>query len=160
MKGSAIRDLRHPRVDAANTFVDQGFQWEYPVQVWAERGYVVVCFNEGDVSQNSELSAAYDQWASNTKGVSVDSMQRWAYFNEVESLEAAIDALVERGLIDRERIGIAGYSRGSQIVNVTMTQSRSFRAASSGMAVTASPPATFYGGYITGLTGAVRRIAV
>lgn len=40
--------------------------------------------------------------------------------------------LAAEGLIDPARVGIAGYSRGSQMVNVTVTNSNMFRAASSG----------------------------
>src|SRR3546814_19131769 len=46
--------------------------------------------------------------------------------------EDAIAELASEGIVDPDRIGIAGYSRGSQMVNVAMTQSEMFRAASSG----------------------------
>src|SRR3546814_3897815 len=54
------------------------------------------------------------------------------WINGVYSFEDAIAELASEGIVDPDRIGIAGYSRGSQMVNVAMTQSEMFRAASSG----------------------------
>jgi dienelactone hydrolase len=48
------------------------------------------------------------------------------------SFEDAVTELAREGIVDPQRVGIAGYSRGSQLVNVAMTQSNFFRAASSG----------------------------
>src|SRR3546814_1911011 len=48
--------------DADERFVDVGFQWDYPVQVWAERGYVVVAMNDPIVGDSEEMLAAYAQW--------------------------------------------------------------------------------------------------
>src|SRR3546814_4634500 len=44
--------------DADERFVDVGFQWDYPVQVWAERGYVVVAMNDPIVGDSEEMLAA------------------------------------------------------------------------------------------------------
>src|SRR3546814_5163132 len=59
-------------------------------------------------------------------------MRQLIWLNGVASYEDAVMELVGTGVIDQARVGIAGYSRGSQMVNVTITNSSLFRAASSG----------------------------
>ncbi len=50
---------------------------------------------------------------------------------EKQAYEGAIDALAERGLIDRDRVGIVGFSRSVCFVGYTLTHSKySFAAAS------------------------------
>src|SRR3546814_771840 len=117
--------------DADERFVDVGFQWDYPVQVWAERGYVVVAMNDPIVGDSEEMLAAYAQWGA-PGPLPRERVQDLIWINGTLSFEDAIGELVAEGLVDPKRVGIAGYSRGSQMVNVTMTQSKVFRAASSG----------------------------
>lgn len=129
--------------DVANRFVDQDLQWDFPVQVWAERGYVVVCVNEPSMSK-SERDQAMLQWSlKEGDSASVESVQRWVYDSVVQSFEQVAERLIARGLIQRDRIGIVGYSRGSQIVNIAMTRSKLFRAASSGEGGYAEPAGYF-----------------
>jgi dipeptidyl aminopeptidase/acylaminoacyl peptidase len=53
-------------------------------------------------------------------------------YNWMAMMEAAIDILSEEGLIDKERVGIAGFSRTSWLTDFTLTHSNyHFRAASS-----------------------------
>src|SRR3546814_19603499 len=59
-------------------------------------------------------------------------MRQLIWLNGVASYEDAVMELVGTGVIDQARVGIAGYSRGSQMVNVPITNSSLFRAASSG----------------------------
>lgn len=61
-----------------------------------------------------------------------EQMRKLLWLTGVASFETAVEELEAAGVIDKERVGIAGYSRGSQLVNVAMTQSKMFRAASSG----------------------------
>lgn len=61
-----------------------------------------------------------------------DTVRQRIWLNGVHSIEDAVKDLIAEGLIDPGRLGIAGYSRGSQMVNITVTNSRLFRAASSG----------------------------
>src|SRR3546814_2605744 len=61
-----------------------------------------------------------------------EKLRELIWINGVYSFEDAIAELASEGIVDPDRIGIAGYSRGSQMVNVAMTQSEMFRAASSG----------------------------
>ncbi|MEJ0034957.1 MAG: prolyl oligopeptidase family serine peptidase [Gammaproteobacteria bacterium] len=119
--------------DADERFASADFQWQYPVQVFAERGYVVIAVNDPAPSQSETLKAAVTQWSASTPGpVTPAQLQDEVWLSEVELFEAAVRDLAAKGLVDVDRVGIAGYSRGSQMVNVTMTQSTLFKAGSSG----------------------------
>jgi len=118
--------------DADERFADQDLQWDYPVQSWAERGYVVVLINDPSPRQNPDLMPGYAQWRSGTGPLSPAEVQDSAWIDVVHMLEDVVSQLVRDGLVDGSRVGIAGYSRGSQITNVAVTQSGLFRAASSG----------------------------
>jgi dipeptidyl aminopeptidase/acylaminoacyl peptidase len=118
--------------DADQRFADQENQWEYPVQMLAERGYVVLLVNDPATRQNAEIRDAYDAWTLQRAALPPEDMRKLLWLSGVASFEAAVEELVAEGIIDKERVGIAGYSRGSQMVNVAMTHSTMFRAASSG----------------------------
>jgi dienelactone hydrolase len=118
--------------DADERFARADVEWNYPAQVFAERGYLVLLINDPAPSQDATLSAAYDEWMSGDGAIGPHQLQQLLWLNGVYCFESAIDDLVNAGIIDPNRVGIAGYSRGSQMTNVTMTQSSRFRAASSG----------------------------
>lgn len=117
--------------DADERFASPELQWDYPIQVLAERGYLIVSINDPSPRQNETLMRGIDAWGGDT-GMPYEEVQDLMWQDVVRSYEAAAAALDAEGLIDRARLGIAGFSRGSQMVNVAMTQSRLFRAASSG----------------------------
>lgn len=129
--------------DADERFVDFGFQWNYPVQALAERGYVVVAMNSPSSRESAELAAAYAQWGGDKGPLPLERVQDLIWINGAWSFEDAIKELVADGLVDPRRVGIAGYSFGSQMVNATMTQSKVFRAASSGDGGVLEPSAYF-----------------
>lgn len=118
--------------DADERFANIGLQWEYPVQVWAERGYVVLLINDPRSRQSGELIAAYDAWSRGDGPPGPAEVQRLIWLNGVYSFEDAIAELVAEKVVDPARIGIAGFSRGSQMVNVSITHSKVFSAASGG----------------------------
>ncbi len=118
--------------DADERFARNGFQWNYPIQVFAERGFVVLLVNDPAPNQSEKLAAAYAQWGGGQGGMTPAVVQQLVWLSGVATFETAVGDLIESGVIDPNRVGIAGYSRGSQMVNVTMTQSAMFRAASSG----------------------------
>jgi dipeptidyl aminopeptidase/acylaminoacyl peptidase len=118
--------------DADERFASPEMQWNYPAQIFAERGYVVILMNDPSARQRAELWNAYMQWSGGTGTYGPADLQRLIWLNGVYSLEDAIAELARQGVIDPDRVGIAGYSRGSQMVNVAMTQSARFRTASSG----------------------------
>lgn len=118
--------------DADERFANVGLQWEYPVQVWAERGYIVVLINDPRSRQSEDLTAAYAAWSRGGGPPGPEEVQRLIWLNGVYSFEDAVSELVAKNIVDPARVGIAGFSRGSQMVNVTITQSHMFRAASGG----------------------------
>mgnify|MGYP001588676873 CR=1 FL=1 len=118
--------------DADDRFSEIGNQWNYPVQLFAERGYVVLLINDPWPQQSDELMAAYNAWVRGSGPPGPEALQRLIWINGVRSFEDAVLELAREGLVDAGRVGIAGYSRGSQLVNVAVTQSKIFRAASSG----------------------------
>lgn len=118
--------------DADDRFAKADFQWNYPVQLLAERGYVVLLINDPSPLQSNALMSAYKAWIRGSGPPDPKSLQRLLWIEGVHSFEDATEEMAAEGLVDRDRVGIAGYSRGSQLVNVAVTQSRLFRAASSG----------------------------
>jgi dipeptidyl aminopeptidase/acylaminoacyl peptidase len=59
-------------------------------------------------------------------------LRRLIWFNTLENIRSLVQSLDKQGVVDPTRVGIAGYSYGSQMVNVAVTQSHLFKAASSG----------------------------
>jgi len=51
---------------------------------------------------------------------------------DVEDVLAAVDHGIEMGLIDADRSGMGGWTYGGILTNYVITQTRRFRAASSG----------------------------
>src|SRR3546814_11011140 len=83
--------------------------------------------NDPIVGDSEEMLAAYAQWGA-PGPLPRERVQDLIWINGTLSLEDAIGALVAEGLVDPKRVGIDGYSRGSQMVNVTMTTAKVFRA--------------------------------
>jgi dipeptidyl aminopeptidase/acylaminoacyl peptidase len=117
--------VTHAR-DARNRFADDGFQWEFPIQVFAERGYFVLSVNEP--LRDGNVPRPYNPGAAD---VGIARQQFHEAYNPLASMEAAVSALVESGCVDPSRVGIAGYSRGATIARFAMTHSSAFSAASS-----------------------------
>lgn len=118
--------------DADERFANIGFQWEYPVQLWAERGYVVLLINDPASRQNEKIRDAFQAWSRGEGPPGPEEIQNLIWLNGVYSFEDAVAEMVAEGLVDPERVGIAGFSRGSQMVNASLTHSSKFRAASGG----------------------------
>jgi dipeptidyl aminopeptidase/acylaminoacyl peptidase len=115
---------------ARNEFVDRGFQAEIPVQALAEAGYVVLSVNEVPASlrtrtylQDRGMRAARRAIAQTQFSVITDP---------VATMEAALADVIHRGIVDPNKAGIAGYSRGAEVTLYAMTQSKMFHAASVG----------------------------
>ncbi len=138
--------------DGDNAFVKQDFQWSYPLQAFAERGYVVICINDIPVQGDAARSAAYSQVGSGAGDLSADQVEHLFWLDELGIYKAAVRALSDEGLIDQKRVGIAGYSRGSQMVEISITQTDLFKAASSGDGQIFAP-STFWMGNNPGLYG-------
>ncbi len=117
--------VTHAR-DARNRFADDGFQWEFPIQVFAERGYFVLSVNEPQ--HNRDVPRPYNPGA---EDVDIARQQFEEAYNPLASMEAAVSALVKSGDVESSMVGIAGYSRGATIARFAMSHSSSFSAASS-----------------------------
>lgn len=87
---------------------------ESPVQVYAANGFAVLCFDVGAPRNlaDGDFRTKLLDWSSPTA-----------------SMEMAVQELVDRGLVDPERVGITGFSHGEEIVGYAVTHSRVFRAA-------------------------------
>lgn len=118
--------------DADDRFANIGMQWEYPVQLFAEQGYVVLLINDPSPRQSKDISAAYDAWSRLRNDVPPATVRQHIWMDGAWSFEDAVRELAADGLIDINRVGIAGFSRGSQMVNVSLTQTQLYRAASGG----------------------------
>lgn len=114
--------------DALNRFAYDGFQWEYPIQLFAERGYFVLSVNEARVKDAAVLNAS----ATGATNVPVSKMQFEIGYNAIASMEAAAQSLIDEGLADPAQVGIAGYSRGGIVSTLTMSHSKLFRAGANG----------------------------
>jgi dipeptidyl aminopeptidase/acylaminoacyl peptidase len=114
-------------LDAKNRFAWDGFQWEFPLQEFAERDYFVLSVNEP--SRRNDVPLPDSPGAS---GATVQQQQFHEGYNPLASMEAAAQALIARGMVDRSMIGIAGYSRGASIARFAISHSKLFSAASSG----------------------------
>ncbi|MBP2326724.1 dipeptidyl aminopeptidase/acylaminoacyl peptidase [Kibdelosporangium banguiense] len=94
--------------DAVNKFLWQGHEWDYPSQVFAAKGYVVLLVNEPRAQGTLDPS------------------------DSVSTMESAVRDAVNRGEVDPNRAGIAGYSRGAQITQRALAVSTVFKTGSSG----------------------------
>ncbi len=103
----------------SNKFSAQA-QWitSYPVQHLASAGIAVLLHN-----YPRELG-----WKRGDFSAAAHS-QAW---NPLASMEAAVHTLVEDGIADRDRVGIAGWSFGAWLAELGITQSKLFRVASAG----------------------------
>lgn len=115
---------------ARNEFVDRGFQAEIPIQVLAEAGYVVLSVNE--VRASYRTRALLHERGKGQSRARVAQTQFTVISDPVASVEAAVKDAIDRGIADPEKTGIAGYSRGAEVVLYAMTQSKMFHAASVG----------------------------
>jgi dipeptidyl aminopeptidase/acylaminoacyl peptidase len=110
--------MRYPLVvttyRSGDYFLRGGSGDENPIQVYAANGFAVLCF---DVGWNRNIRA----------GDFEEKVQDWA--SPTASLDAAIHILVAEGIIDPERVGVAGFSHGEEIAGYAVTHTHLFQAA-------------------------------
>ena len=82
----------------------------FPLLPMAQAGLVVLCINESR-DDSSGLDAVQD------------------YEVGLEGVQAAVDLLVERGLVDRQKVGMGGLSFGSEVTLWTATHTKLLAAA-------------------------------
>ena len=54
---------------------------------------------------------------------------------EVEDIFKGVDAMIERGVADPERLGVMGWSNGGLLTNCIITKTDRFKAASTGAGI-------------------------
>lgn len=113
--------------DAKNRFAFEGFQWEFPIQVFAEHGYIVASANEPEYDPS--VPRPYGAGASSAL---LEREQFAEGYNPAATMEAVAMDLVEHGIADPSRIGIGGYSRGGAMTRFVMSHSVVFAVGSSG----------------------------
>ncbi|HZU45106.1 MAG TPA: Atxe2 family lasso peptide isopeptidase [Terriglobales bacterium] len=86
-----------------------------PVQVYAASGFAVLCL---DVGMIRNIRPGHFE----------EKLMDWA--SPAASVESAIQQLAGRGLIDAERIGMTGFSRGEEITGYVLSHTNLVRAAS------------------------------
>ncbi|MCS7023485.1 MAG: prolyl oligopeptidase family serine peptidase [Bryobacteraceae bacterium] len=94
-------------------------RWTYPVQLFAQRGAFIL-------KPNYHGSSNYGlKWGESISG---------GNYNELEwiDVETGVDSLIARGLVDREKLGVMGWSNGSIITIELTTRTTRYRAASAG----------------------------
>jgi dipeptidyl aminopeptidase/acylaminoacyl peptidase len=87
---------------------------ENPIQVYAAHGFVVLAFDIG-------------QFRSRRVGDFSDRLLDWA--SPVAGMEMAINELSQKGVIDRGKVGISGYSHGAEILEYAISHTKLFHAA-------------------------------
>jgi dipeptidyl aminopeptidase/acylaminoacyl peptidase len=111
--------------DAKDAFARDSFQWEFPIQVFAEQGYIVLSVNE------SRTETPIPPYAVDASNVGIGKEQFYQGYCPLATMEAAARTLIDSGDSDPSKIGIAGYSRGSTVTRFAMSHSTLFAAGSS-----------------------------
>lgn len=101
--------------DARNRFMWAGQEWNYPSQVFAARGVVVLLVNEARYS---------------VPGVAWEEQRLRLGLDAVAIMEAAVYDAAAAGYADAARAGIMGYSHGFQTGALAIAHTTTFRAAS------------------------------
>ncbi|MCK4659281.1 MAG: S9 family peptidase [Phycisphaerae bacterium] len=95
--------------------------WIYGRVLMAARGYALL-------SPNYRGSTGYgDKFLTDLIGHKND--------RDVTDVLAGVDAMIERGIADPDRLGVMGWSNGGYLTNCLITRTRRFKAASSGAGV-------------------------
>ena len=125
---------RYPLV--ITTYVDYGeflrgaVGDEYPIQVFAANGFVVLNFN------------AVIRSASNNPNDFESTLRQWQ--GPIEAMEGAVAKLSEMGIVDRARVAVTGLSHGGDIVNYGIAHSDLFRVAIDSGGAGARDPISYY----------------
>ena len=104
----------------ANTFL--GAATQYPVAVFASRGYAVL-------RVNPRGSSGYG------RAFRYANMRDWGG-GDYNDVMTGVDRVIAMGLADSDRLGVMGWSYGGFMTSWIVTQTNRFRAASAGAAVT------------------------
>jgi dipeptidyl aminopeptidase/acylaminoacyl peptidase len=94
----------------------------YPIAAFASEGYAVLrCNVRGSSGYGREFRYAnYNDWGG----------------GDYQDIMSGVDALVQRGIADADRLGVMGWSYGGFMTSWIVTQTKRFKAASVGAGVT------------------------
>lgn len=120
------RGERHPLIVVqyqSRGFLRGGTGDEYPIQLFARHGYAVLSFQRP--AQLPRVAGASD-----LAGVQRINIEDWAERRMIVSvLEAGVDAVIEKGVVDPDRIGLTGLSDGAVTAQFALNHSTRFKAA-------------------------------
>ncbi len=103
------------------TYADLEFNFYEGRLIFPARGYAVLCPNyRGSTGYGDKFIT---DLIGHENGI------------EVEDILKGVDALVERGVADPERLGVMGWSNGGYLTNCCITKTTRFKAASSGAGI-------------------------
>ena len=109
--------------DARNSFASPWLEWNFHVNVFAEHGYVVLSVNEAAASFAKRASMSPGEVLK--EGVS--AAQRDYALDAVATMEEALRSSVRAGVGDPAKTAIVGWSRGGEVVQFVMSQSKIFK---------------------------------
>ena len=94
----------------------------YPIASFAENGFAILrCNVRGSSGYGHEFRYAnYNDWGG----------------GDYRDIMSGVDAMIERGIADPERLGVMGWSYGGYMTSWVITQTHRFKAASVGAGVT------------------------
>src|SRR5258708_10083762 len=101
-----------------NAFARDAFQWEFPVQVFAERGYLVLSVNE-----TRSISSTPPPYVADASKIGSERERFYQGYCPLATMEAVASAAIASGDVHPKRIGIAGYNIGSAVTRFVMSQS-------------------------------------
>lgn len=109
-------------------FLSGGVGNEYPIFPLAERGFLVLSF---DRPEDESIFARYPTETLEGFAAALTATHGDAYTHRqaLTALQAIIERLAQRNLIDTGRIGITGLSNGAETVDYALTHSNLFAAA-------------------------------
>jgi dipeptidyl aminopeptidase/acylaminoacyl peptidase len=108
-------------------FLRGGTGDEYPIQLFAARGYAVLSVEMPPTYYSREPDGPWHTWQEAELENTRDLHERK---NILSSLVTGVEAVVARGYVDPARIGVTGLSDGSTNVQFALTNTRLFAAAS------------------------------
>ncbi|GHH24080.1 hypothetical protein GCM10008023_35870 [Sphingomonas glacialis] len=104
-------------------FLRGGTGHDYPIQLFAARGYAVLSFQRpkdyGELTGTQDIKTFF-------RADMRDFADRWSVLS---SLERGVQLLVDRGVVDPRRVGLTGLSDGAVTVQFALLHSHVFAAA-------------------------------
>ncbi|SMC92967.1 prolyl oligopeptidase family serine peptidase [Kibdelosporangium aridum] len=110
--------VTHGRDASTNRFMSDTHEWQYPSQLFAAKGYVVLGVDESATAPGGPGK----DWPETLQNL----------LEPVAMMEAAVRSGIDAGFVDPNRVGIAGFSRGAEVSQLAAAHSTMFKAVSAG----------------------------